>query len=354
MGLNLDAIKDGLGEKFGMMVLKVKEASPEILLVGGIIAMGGAVITGILAARKHDDIIDDHNERLELAKATHIVVADDEDEINIHEEEIRVIDDKEIARNVRHEYLVTSWEFFKLYAPTVALMGVSTACFIGMHNIQASRLTGALTTCAGLREAFQAYMDRNIELNGEESHRMCRYGWHEEELEDPETGEIKKVKVANDGEDLLKINGKRSIENADGLADLPFHDQCFEFSKRTSRAFVGNKSCDLSTLNGAQMAVNHHLSTYGWCTVNDVLDCLGMERTIEGMYTGWVDGCGPSIELGHMDPINNRWLAGYHTDGVILDMSKNVHGNVFWLLQEKKKKLAAQKAANGVIEDVKQ
>lgn len=330
------SLKEVVTAKLGMAAGKVKAASPEILLVGGIISMGAAVVTGILAARKHDSIIDEHNERLEIAKVTHIVVSD-EDDVNVHEEEIRVLTEKEVARKVRYEYCRTAAKMVKLYAPTALCMALSTWCFLKMHNIQGSRLTRAYTAYMGLKEASERYENRNIELNGEESHRLCKYGWHEEEIEDPETGEIKKIKVANEAEDLIN-EAKSKIKESDvDPTHLPWRElPIFVFSKSTSSCYYGNKSMDLSTLNAAQSNLNALLPTREFISVNDVLDALGMQRIPEGQWLGWVDGCGGPIVLGHEDPINNRWLAGYQTNEIVLDLNNSIHGNILWLLAQKK------------------
>ena len=140
-------VGNGLKEKTSMMVLKTKAASPELLLVGGLICMGGAVVTGIMASRKHDQIMDEHMTELEEAKAEIILPEAADSEDVVEEREAVVVDQKEINRKVRRVYCRTAAKMVKLYAPTVGLMALSAACFIGMHNIQAGRIAGLSGQC---------------------------------------------------------------------------------------------------------------------------------------------------------------------------------------------------------------
>ena len=53
-------VSKSISTKMGMAGLKLSEKKPEILLVCGIVTMGGAVVTAIVAARKHDEILEQH------------------------------------------------------------------------------------------------------------------------------------------------------------------------------------------------------------------------------------------------------------------------------------------------------
>jgi len=348
MKLDFGSIGNKVSELMGMTGLKLKEASPEILLGGGIILMGGAVITGILAARKHDQIIAEHEEELEEAKCSFVLPEDaidpETNEIKTEEGSVTIemdlqkISDKEVARKVRHVYCRTAAKMCRLYAPTALLMALSTACFVGMHNIQGSRILGLSGALGGLREAYDAYQNRNIELNGEESHQMCKYGWHEEEIED-ENGEKKKVRVLNNASDvankIYEKNGvdKNATEGADvDMAKMPFHDNFYVFGKYTSHEWIGQPGLDKMKLQAAEEYARSFLESRGWVVVNDILDYLGIERTPEGMYEGWVKRKGDTIRIGWDDPINNLALAGHVGEEWILEM--NVHGNVYAILEE--------------------
>lgn len=326
-------IGSNLKEKAGMAELKIKAASPEILLVGGLVCMAGAVVTAVIASRKHDEIMDEHMERLEEAKASVILPEAVDEEDDPEEREAVVVDQKEINRNVRRVYCRTAAKMVKLYAPTVGLMALSAACFIGMHNIQAGRIAGLSGAYATLKETFDQYQARNIELNGEDNHKLCKYGWHEEE-EVAEDGTVTKKKVMNTPADLEK-----QAEDKKAMGLEPFHDQDFIFSRSTSGSYRGNPALDQMFLEAVEKNCRVVLEAKGFLTVNDVLDALGMERTVEGMYQGWVKGYGPELSIGWNDPFNNRFLAGYPNEPVSL--SFNIHGNIVYILN----KLEAEREA---------
>ena len=344
MGFEVGKVFKTIGGKVsevaGITGLKIKSASPEILLVGGLVCMTGAIVTGIVASRKHDEVIDEHNEALELAKATMVVDEENGD--------VRVKDEKEIGREVLGVYCRTAVRMVKLYAPTVALMALSTACFIGMHNIQASRITGLSGAYTGLKEAFERYQKNNIELNGQDNHEMCKYGWHEEEMEDPETGEIKKIKVKNTPDDLLKMKDKNDV----GDFGKHWFDTDAMYARQTSRYYTGNTQMDLEFLDGVERCLRNTFWAKGWLVVNDVLDALGMERTPEGMYLGWVKGCGEEPELNHRDQFNHEFLAGMPNKPVYLRF--NVHGNVYTMLtqiEEQREKELSERLAKAREKD---
>lgn len=328
MGINFGELKNSINNTIGMTQLKLKNASPEIFLGLGLITMTGAVVSGIIAARNHDDILTDHEDRLAAAKAE-VIVTEKEDEETGEIIEVEVVrDKKEISKAVRKCYLETGFAFVKNYAITGALMGVSAGCFCEMHNIQAGRIAGLTGAYTGLQEYIKRYEDNNIKLNGEESHRMCKYGFKEVEVEeeDPDTGEVvkEKKKVVKDANDALE------------LKDTEAPQLFFEFSKETSGLYSGRADLDYMTIDKAMGYCQKEVDGKGWCTLNEALIYLGMQPTKEGMILGWVKHAGPDVDFGIDAPVNNRFLANYNSEKPILFF--NTHGVVWNLLNKKEVK----------------
>ena len=349
--MNFPKLPEKLTTGLGMAKLKISAASPEILLGLGIVTMGGAVVAAVIAARHHDELIADHEGRLEEAKANYILPDVEDDELDIVGPDengdysladgtvLTVRSDKEIARAVRKAYFKTVAKFIRLYGPTVALMAISTACFVGMHNIQAGRITGLVGAYTGLREYITQYEARNIELNGQKSHEMCKYGYKEVEVteEDPDTGEM--------------VTEKKNVPIYEGcspeeMAKLPFHDQYYIFNEHTASNCTGIANNDYATLISAQEFATRRMNTKIVCKVCDVLEYLGIylneddederELLIRSQYEGWVKGHGEDPDFGLKDPINNLFLAGYNHVDVFLDF--NIHGNVVAMMMEDSKK----------------
>ncbi len=334
MGINLGELKNSISNTIGMTQLKLKNASPEIFLGLGLITMTGAVVSGIVAARNHDDILTDHEDRLAAAKAE-VIVTEKEDEETGEIVEVEVVrDKKEISKAVRKCYLETGFAFVKNYAITGALMGVSAGCFCEMHNIQAGRIAGLTGAYTGLQEYIKRYEDNNIKLNGEESHRMCKYGFKEVEVEeeDPDTGEVvkEKKKVPKEAGDYTS----EEIKNV-------FHDHFVEFSRQTSYRYTGRADLDRMNIENARDHIRDLVHSRGWAVVNDFLDALGIERTTEGINEGWVRFHGPEPDCNLEDAVNNRFLAGYNEESVLLEL--NVHGNVQAMLKLDEERKHAEK-----------
>ena len=330
----------------GMNGLKLKEKSPEILMVVGVVTGGAAIVSAVFAGRKLDMLVADHEERVEAAKAEVVV---DPECIDQNGEFLPDVDvekayitrtKKEINRAVRHEYGVTLIRSLKLFALPGGLFAISMGSFVAVKNIQGgmiNALTGAYTS---LQEYCRAYEQRNIELNGEESHRMCKYGYKEVEVEeeDPDNGETYKVKK------------KVPLEASEIAAQNVYHDHFITFSRQTSPIYKGRKMYDLPTLEAAENYIEDLVYSRGWAVLNDVYDALGMTRNNkedgpvenpEAMIEGWVKGCGPRVDLGIHDAINNRFLAGYLNETVIL--SPNIHGNVYAILKKQEEEKLANK-----------
>lgn len=358
----LSNISKSISNKLGVAGFKLKEKSPEILLVCGIVTMGGAVVTAAIAARKHDEILDQHLTELENAKATVVTVETSSDVQNDGEidgeaktEEVRVRDEKEIKKSVRQVYIRTGIRFVKLYSPTVALMSVSTACFIGMKNIQAGRIAGLSGAYTGLKTAFDEYQQRNIELNGEENHKMCKYGYKEIEVEeeDPDNGEkyTVKKKVPLDAHEVAeKVNGAGAVGDdlscADDVNKTAFNQNGWViiFDKH-SVLFTGENNDDRNNLMRAQDWVINWVNSRGWVVLNDVYDLLKLPRTIEGTRLGWVRGMGPTPSFGMNSTINKSFINGHQYDEVILEL--NVHGDVATLIKMKELKEKQKLACAG-------
>lgn len=305
----------------GTTGLKIKKYSPEILFVTGIVTMGGSIISAIIAAQNQDEIMLEHEERLELARLgyTPEEYAKGEDIIVNEDGSIEAIDDeKEIRKKVTKAYITTGVELTKNYALTAVLAGVSVASFTGMHNIQAGRITGLTTAYTGLKEYIDRYEKNNIELYGIENHNRCKYGYNTEEIET--------VNIDGSKETITKTTAK-SYED---VMNAPYHDQLVYFSRNTTPMFKGIPQYDLITLDAAENYIQMLVESRGWACVNDALDSLGMQRTKQGMIEGWVKGKGDLVSFGHRDPINARFISGYNTEAVLLDF--NVHGNVYSLI----------------------
>lgn len=333
----------------GMNGLKLKEKSPEILMVVGVVTGGAAIVSAVFAGRKLDMLLSDHEDRVEAAKAEVVV---DPECIDQNGEFLPDVDvekayitrtKKEINRAVRHEYGVTLIRGFKLFALPGGLFAVSMGSFVAVKNIQGgmiNALTGAYTS---LQEYCRAYEQRNIELNGEESHRMCKYGYKEVDVEeeDPDNGETYKVKKK------VPLTAEEVEKNMQ-LEDYGFTDHYIVFCKESSPSWDERSSYNVNLIERVRDYIEDLVHVRGWAVLNDVYDCLGMKRTKEGMLQGWVKnrwvkGSVHIVDFGLEEEVNEAALRGKLNQPIILQ--PNVCCNVYAELkkiEEEERHLAEQ------------
>lgn len=300
-----------VSKRMGMTGLRIKAKSPEILLVCGIATMVGAVVSAIVKNGEATKVLEEHEEELEAAKAEVV-----EDEDGTQKEK----DQKEINREVRKTYFRTLGKLTKVYGVTFILMGISTACFIGMHNIQAGRIATLSAAYEGVKQAFDEYQQRNIELNGEENHRMCKYGYKEVDEVDEDGKTVGKKKVANKPDDIEKLK-------QDGT-----YDYSYALWGRSCSSFTGDRNLDRITLTNCYNYMCDLVKARGWAIENDARDYLKLPRTPAGMINGWVRGFGEEPSLGIDSAENYEFVNGYRYNSVLLTF--NTQGNVFYLLEQ--------------------
>lgn len=325
--------------------IQAKIHSPEILLACGITSMVGAVIFAAKATRKVDQIMADHEERLNAAKAE-IVIPDDREIAVLEASEVDDISslitkksEKEIKRQVRHEYAVTGFRVGKAYAPVAALLTLSSGCFISMHNIQARRFTALSGAYTGLREAFDAYQRRNIELNGKKNHEMCKYGYKEveESYEDPDTGEmVTEKKLVPDYESLTNET-MGELWDANGLY---LADNFLKLSKETcGEVWQRDTTLNRMFVNVAIQNLLDKYYTKKFLTMAEVCEELNIavdENNAAFMFLGWVYGMTPDPLFVYEGlPVNEKFDAGYKDQDLYL--SVNIGGNVYTMLSNMKK-----------------
>lgn len=294
-----------------------KESSPEILLVTGLACMVGAVVTAVIASKHHEELLVDHELRLDEAKINTLEEVEYEDE-ELDENESGthyIVDEKERKKAVTKCYVITGARFAKLYAPTAALMGLSAASFIGMHNIQAGRIAGLTGAYTGLKEAFEKYQDNNIKLNGKENHELCKYGWEDN----------------GEGEEG-KGNKKKKKQPLDKPAEPDgWYNTSFEFCAPTildngngfkgTSSYTGKPFNDRLFIEAQEKFMNDRLKSGFPVLLNDCLDALGLDRTVEGMVIGWLPDDEAYIEFNIANPYNRDFLNGKLNSTCIIEFN---------------------------------
>lgn len=233
--------------------LKLRGASPTILVVAGV---GGLVATSVLAARatrKIDPILDEHRKgRLEIDENVHVN--------GLHQ--------KAEQRAITELYLGTSVKLAKLYGPTLFVGSSSALAVLGGHKILRGRQIATLAAYTGLMEQFQLYRGRVIKTLGADVERGLYEGAHGEWDEDPDHKGEYKLKPKFEGDPTYSYL-------------RPWFD---EINVNWTRDPVAN----YLFLKGVQQHMNNVLQIRGHVFLNDVFDALKIPRCKEGSVSGWV------------------------------------------------------------------
>jgi hypothetical protein len=278
------------------------------------LGIAGIVVTVVSACRatiKAEEVLDTHRNKMEYIKDA-VEYPDPEDEYT----------DADEKRDKLITYTQTAVGMVRLYAPTIAIGGLSVACILYSNKILKKRYLGAVAAYNAISASYEAYRRRVREKYGEDVDYEMRYGVTRETVEEKvvnENGKTvkKKVEVEHitcDASDYARYWGPYL---RDGIPNNNY-DRIREFN--------------FMFLRGVEEEMNMLLHKRGYVFLNDVYDALGFEHTQLGQVIGWFDddtGDG-YIDFG-LEKLNNRdpkrfikghegeFLLDFNCDGIIWD-----------------------------------
>lgn len=287
-------------------MFKVKKASPEICMFMGLGGLLGAAVLACRATLKAQNVVIDAKCEIE----------------EIHDSAgALVLDAQTERRELTKSYSRAGLSLAKLYAPSVVLAGVSTGAIIKGNKIMRGRNVALAAAYASLDKFVKDYSGRVKERYGEEVERELRYGLKKEKVE---------VTVIDaDGNEMVE---KHTVKNPDPNARADMNPCVFFYDQLHVKGFKKDSSYNLVTLKAQQAYACDLLKTRGHLFLNEVLDMIGIDRTIEGQSLGWVyDKDSPRsdnyVDFGFGDAAD--FLNGYN-DSVILNF--NCDGDILQLM----------------------
>lgn len=297
--MNLTVMKETAIRTAKLGGLKLRKYSPEILTTVGVISIVGGTIAACRATLKVEDILDNHNEKLDMI---HAVEATNTDEYS--EEDAKK--DKTVLT------VQTGVKLVKLYAPSALLIGSGIACMLGSYGIMRKRNAALTAAYNGLYEAFKSYRQRVRDEMGEEKDKEFFTG-------------MKHEKITTTAEDGTKTKEKALVAK-DGQSYSPYFKVFDNGNKYFSKAAGQN----MNFLMFQQNCCNDMLRINGHLFLNEVYDMLGFPRTSVGAVVGWIYGEGDSfVDFGLTDFKREKvvdFINGYE-DAIILDF--NVDGVIY-------------------------
>ncbi len=241
---------------------QLRQYSPEILVVAGVI---GTVVSAVMACKattKVNDILEQHKEDVEKIHT----VAKDEKYADEYTE-------SDMKKDLTIVYAQTALKFAKLYGPAVLLGSLSITGILTSNNILRKRNIAIATAYAALDKSFKGYRERLTERYGETVDRELKYGIKAQKIEETvvdENGKTKKTKT------IVPV-----VENEKNSVYARFFDE-------TNPNWEKNPDYNLMFLRAQENYANQRLCADGYLFLNDVYESLGIPKCSIGQVVGWI------------------------------------------------------------------
>jgi len=292
--------------KLSVVGLKMIAKTPELALVGGIVAGGACIFMACRETIKAQDIINQHKDSMdkihEAAK------------LDMMYAEGKVTDECSKGRDTLITYSKTTVELMKNYAPAVILGAVSLAAILYSHGLLKKRYLGVVAAYNAVSDRFSKYREAVVADQGEDAD----YRYLKGVAKDPvvETTKDEKGK-------------KTSVVKDKKLCDCSQYSFFFD---EHNPEWVKNPEVNRGTIYAKQMWANDILKTRGFLFMNEVRAMFHEPETNEGACVGWVlngDGDG-YVDFGifqkgsrllkpFIQPEERSFLLDLNVDGIILD-----------------------------------
>ena len=288
-----------IGAKVGM---KLRKASPEIMLVTGLGCGIAAVVTACIATKKAQPVIEEAHEQFDLIEAgvDWKAINDDGSE--------RPLTPKEIKQETFHVYRNYIWKMCKIYGLPAFLLLASVGLILGSHGILKKRYVSTTLAYKALDEAFKDYRKRIQDAVGIEKELHFFNGTEE-------GGEVTIIDENGDAQTTKQVVKTQEKKYT------PYE---FDFNAKTAPGnWEANSDYNFTFLRMVENWANDMLKSRGHIFLNEVLDAIGIKRTPEGAIVGWVMGSGgdDEVDFGVYDYYTDEYSDAQ--DGYL----KNIHLN---------------------------
>ena len=299
--------------KFHRIGFQLKNHSPEILVVAGVIGGVTSAVIACKATTKAGDIIEDTKSQIDIIHK------------GIEDGNIRGVEytKEDGTKDLAIVYTQTAVKFIKLYGPAVVLGTVSIVSILAGHNITRKRNLALTAAYATIDNSFKQYRNRVIERFGEELDRELKY--------DVKTKEVEETVINEDGTEST-VKTTVNVIDPNTISDYSrIFDEC-------NPSWSKSPEHNLVFLKQQQNYANDLLKSRGHLFLNEVYDMLGFPRTQAGQIVGWVyDDVNPVgdnfVDFGiyNLDSERARAFVNGYERSILLDF--NVDGNVWKLLK---------------------
>ena len=290
---------------------KIKKASPEIMVVAGVVGVVTSTVMACKATTKVNDILEETRKQVD---DVHNVL--DSDVVSADE-----YNNDDAKKDLAIIYTQTGIKLIKLYAPSVLVGALSITGILASHKILKKRNVALTAAYATIDRSFKEYRGRVIERFGKDLDRELRYNIKAQEIEEKT--------VDKDGNETVE---KKTIS----VVDPNMYSDYARIFDNGSMGWTKDPEYNLMFLKLQQNQANDRLRAQGYLFLNDVYDMLGIPRTKAGQIVGWIyDEDNPVgdnfVDFGIYDIYNEKAcdfvngrersiVLDFNVDGNILDM----------------------------------
>lgn len=222
--------------------------SPTIAIGAGVVGLTAAIVLSGRAALKAKPVIDEYKENKQAIDPE--------------------LSEKEQQSVLINHAVTAGTKLAKIYAPTVAIAGLSIAGIVYGRNAFQHRITSLSAAYQVLSSTLESYRKR-VEA---------------------EVGEEKESELYFDNAKTQALKDKERIEGKDAAVirkGAVKHSVYARFFDETSPNWNSRPGENRLFLQNAQQYFNDILNRRGYVFLNEVFDFLGLENTPEGQYIGW-------------------------------------------------------------------
>jgi hypothetical protein len=242
---------------------KIKKASPEIMVVAGVVGVVTSTVMACKATTKVNDILEETKKQVN-------------DVHNVLESESVPADqytDEDAKKDLAIIYTQTGVKLIKLYGPAVLVGALSITGILASHRILKKRNVALAAAYTTIDRSFKEYRGRVVERFGKELDRELRYNIKAQEVEE--------VTVDKDGNETIE---KKTIS----VVDPNMYSDYARIFDEYCPGWTKDPEYNLMFLKNQQNYANDKLKAQGYLFLNDVYDMIGIDRTKAGQIVGWV------------------------------------------------------------------
>ena len=293
---------------FNKAGLKIKQHSPEILMVAGIAGTVTSTVLACKATTKVDEVLAETKYKVDIIHEStekgHVVGRED----------VEYTQD-DCKKDLTIIYTQTGVKLLKLYAPALALGAVSIASIVTGHNILKKRNIALAAAYVAVDKGFKEYRKNVVDRFGEAIDKELRYNV-----------KAKEVEVLDENGNPT---GEKKIINEVTKTEYSDFSRIFDSS---CAAFTKDPEANIMFLRRQQDYANELLRSRGFLFLNEVFDLLDFPRTPGGQIVGWMYNSSNEyadnyVDFGIYRPGNERFINGleynvwldFNIDGPIIE-----------------------------------